>query len=100
VSSLVGANVLVCGIFLCSTRIPHARGQNTFHITENFLHAPETSRAECRFLRLHAKTMRPLHHMRNQMLAAIRDLTCLHWSHFHALKSNSAQLRSLLLQMP
>src|SRR5436853_4978647 len=73
-SSLVGANVLVCGIFLCSTRIPYTRGQNTFHIAENFLHAPETSRAECRFLRLHAKTMRPLHHMRNQMLAGIRDL--------------------------
>ena len=70
VSALVGANILVCGIRLCTTRISDAGGQNTFYVAESFLHAPETSCAERSFLRLHANTMRPLHHVRNQMLAA------------------------------
>jgi hypothetical protein len=32
---------------------------------------------------LHANTMKRLDHVRNQMLVGIRDLTCLHRSHFH-----------------
>src|SRR5437762_5337109 len=49
VSGLVSANIAVRGILLRATGIAHARGQNTFQVPESFLHAPETSRTECRF---------------------------------------------------
>src|SRR5262245_28615137 len=80
-SGLVGANILVRRILLCSTRIADAGGQNTFHVAKCFFHAPKTPRTECRFLGLHGSTMKPLRHARNQMLAVTRDLTCLRWSH-------------------
>jgi hypothetical protein len=83
VSGLVGAHILIRRILLCSPRIPDAGGQNTFYVSECFLHSPETTRTERSFLRLHANTMKRLHHVRNQMLAGIRDLTCMRRSPFH-----------------
>jgi len=69
-SGLIGANILICRILLGSSRISDARGQNAFYVAKCFFHAPETSRTECCFLGLHVNTMKPLHQVRNQMLAA------------------------------
>src|SRR5262249_37667058 len=77
-----------------------AGGYNTFHVAESFLHAPETTRTEHSFLRLHTRTMKRLHEARNQMLV---DNRCLTWRLaliFIALKSNSGRVRSRVLQMP
>src|SRR5205809_2622062 len=70
VSGLISANILVRRILFRSTCISGACGQNTFHITKSFLHSPETTCAERSLLSLHVDTMKPLHHVRNQMLAA------------------------------
>ena len=99
VSGLVGANILIRRILLCSSRIPDTGGQNTFYVAESLFHSPETTRTECSFLRLHANTMKRLDHMRNQMLVGNRCLTWKPRSHLH-IKSNSGRLRSLPLQMP
>src|SRR5215469_14739549 len=99
-SGLIGANILIGRILLRSARVSDASGQNTFYVAEGFFDAPKTPRTECRFLGLHGNTMKPLRHVRNEMLAATRDLTCLRWSHFMALKSNGAHPRSLLLELP
>jgi hypothetical protein len=50
---------------------------------------------------LHGNTMKPLRHVRNQMLSFIRGLTCPHAGLISmALKSNSGRLQLLLLRMP
>src|SRR5262245_31260660 len=58
VSGLVRANILICRVVLCSSRIPDARGQNSFYVAECFFHSPETTRTEHSFLSLHANTMK------------------------------------------
>ena len=84
VSALVGANIVIRRILLCSSRIPDAGGYNTFQVAESFLHAPETTRTERSFLRLHTRTMKRLHEARNQMLVDNRCLTWKARSHFHS----------------
>src|SRR5215471_20295234 len=74
VSALVGANILIRRMIFSSTCIPDAGGQDTFYVAKTFLYSPKTACAERSLLRLHANTMRPLHYLRNQMLAHIRCL--------------------------
>lgn len=81
-SGFIRANILIAWVLLCSARIPDAGGQNTFYIAERFFHAPKTPRTECCFVGLHGNTMKPLGHVRNQMLAGARELTCLDPSRF------------------
>src|SRR5215813_12851486 len=82
-SGLIGANILIRRILLRSARVSDASEQNTFYVAEGFFDAPKTPRTECRFLGLHGNTMKPLNHVRNQMLVVIRRLTCRRRSHFH-----------------
>jgi len=66
VSGLVGANILIRWILFGSTCISDARGQNTLHVAESFLHSPETTCTERSLLNLHIDTMKLLLAVRNK----------------------------------
>ena len=65
-SGLISANILVRRILFRSTCISDACGQNTFHVTESFLHSPETTCAERSLLGLHIDTIKLLLAIRNK----------------------------------
>src|SRR6266700_6956996 len=57
VPGLVGANIFVRRILLCSSCVPDSCGQNPLQIAESFFHSPETTCAERGLLRLHVEMM-------------------------------------------
>ena len=68
VRSLIRTNILIRRILFPSACITDGRGQDALQIAESFFHSPETTCAECGFLRLHVKTMMRLRVMRNPTL--------------------------------
>jgi len=55
VSGPVGANIFIRRILPCPTCVTDSCGQNALQIPESLFHSPETTCAECGFLRLHVK---------------------------------------------
>ena len=72
VSGFIGTNIFIRGIVFCAACLPDRCGQNALRIAEGFFHSPETACAECGFLRLHIKMMKPLRGPRNHGLDWIK----------------------------
>src|SRR6266403_4168761 len=68
VPGLVGANIFICRILLCSPRVPDSCEHNPLQVAESFFHSPETTCAECGLLRLHVEMMVRLLAPRNHAL--------------------------------
>jgi hypothetical protein len=57
VSGLIGADISIGWILLCPACVPDRRGQHALQIAKSFFNPPETTCAECGFLRLHTEMM-------------------------------------------
>ncbi len=66
VSGFVGTNVFVGRIFRRSARVADRGRSHTFQLPKGLLDAPKTSRAKCRFLCFHKRTMERLPAPRNR----------------------------------
>src|SRR5262249_63325 len=90
VAGFVRTNIFIRWIVFCPACVADRRGKHAFQIAKSFFNPPETTCAECGFLRLHTRMMMRLRAGRNLVVVFVD-------SNSQATASDRGSLRSASL---